>query len=336
VGFPRPQPRFQAEEGHDMSSAQTEQVVVAESVRQTRSEPRKRSIRDHMGRYWQLWVMVLPAIGFIALFAYVPMYGIQLAFREFDVTKGLTGGEWAGLKYFTQFFDNPQFGQIMVNTITISLWTLVMGFFAPIVLALLINQIGSKRIKGLTQTITYMPHFISTVVMVAILQIFLTPGSGILGRFFGDTSLLGDAGAFKHLYWISEIWQHTGWNCIIYLAALSSIDMALYEAAKIDGAGRLQLIRHVDIPALLPTAGILLILNMGGVLGVGFEKVYLMQNTLNINASEVIATYTYRVGILGNQFSYSTAIGLFNSLVNFAFLILANFIAKRVSNTSIF
>lgn len=319
-----------------MSSAQTEQAVVAESVPRVRSEPRKRAVGDHLRRYWQLWLMVLPAIGFIVLFAYVPMYGIQLAFREFDVTKGLTGGEWVGLKYFTQFFNNPLFGQIMVNTITISLWTLVMGFFAPIVLALLINQIGSKQIKGLTQTITYMPHFISTVVMVAILQIFLTPGSGILGRFFGQTSLMGDAGAFKHLYWISEIWQHTGWNCIIYLAALSSVDMALYEAAKIDGAGRLQLIRHVDIPALLPTAGILLILNMGGVLGVGFEKVYLMQNTLNINASEVIATYTYRVGILGNQFSYSTAIGLFNSVVNFAFLILANFIAKRVSNTSIF
>lgn len=319
-----------------MSSAQTEQAVVAESVHRVRSEPRKRAVGDHLRRYWQLWLMVLPAIGFIVLFAYVPMYGIQLAFREFDVTKGLTGGEWVGLKYFTQFFNNPLFGQIMVNTITISLWTLVMGFFAPIVLALLINQIGSKQIKGLTQTITYMPHFISTVVMVAILQIFLTPGSGILGRFFGQTSLMGDAGAFKHLYWISEIWQHTGWNCIIYLAALSSVNMALYEAAKIDGAGRLQLIRHVDIPALLPTAGILLILNMGGVLGVGFEKVYLMQNTLNINASEVIATYTYRVGILGNQFSYSTAIGLFNSVVNFAFLILANFIAKRVSNTSIF
>lgn len=319
-----------------MSSAQAEQAVVAESVHRVRSEPRKRAVGDHLRRYWQLWLMVLPAIGFIVLFAYVPMYGIQLAFREFDVTKGLTGGEWVGLKYFTQFFNNPLFGQIMVNTITISLWTLVMGFFAPIVLALLINQIGSKQIKGLTQTITYMPHFISTVVMVAILQIFLTPGSGILGRFFGQTSLMGDAGAFKHLYWISEIWQHTGWNCIIYLAALSSVNMALYEAAKIDGAGRLQLIRHVDIPALLPTAGILLILNMGGVLGVGFEKVYLMQNTLNITASEVIATYTYRVGILGNQFSYSTAIGLFNSVVNFAFLILANFIAKRVSNTSIF
>lgn len=297
---------------------------------------RPHRLRSHASKYWQLWLMVLPAMVFIVIFAYIPLYGIQLAFRDFDVTKGLTGGQWVGFKYFAQFFNNPQFGQIMANTITISLWTLVMGFVAPIILALLINQIGSKRVKGFTQTITYMPHFISTVVMVAILQIFLAPGSGIMGRFLGDTSLLGEPGAFAHIYWISEVWQHTGWNCIIYLAALSSVDLALYEAAKIDGAGRLQLIRHVDIPALLPTAGILLILNMGSVLGVGFEKVYLMQNTLNITASEVIATYTYRVGILGNQFSYSTAIGLFNAVVNFTFLILANYIAKRASNTSIF
>ncbi|KWR70518.1 sugar ABC transporter permease [Arthrobacter sp. W1] len=319
-----------------MTSRITEEAVVAASVHVLRTEPKRRRLAEHFRRHWQLWAMTLPAIGFIIVFAYIPMYGIQLAFREFDVTKGLTGGDWVGFKYFEQFFNNPQFGQIMLNTVNISLWTLVMGFIAPIILAILINQIASPRIKGFTQTITYMPHFISTVVMVAILQIFLAPGSGIMGRFFGDTSLLGDPGAFAHLYWISEVWQHTGWNCIIYLAALSSVDTALYEAAKIDGAGRLQLIRHVDIPALLPTAGILLILNMGSVLGVGFEKVFLMQNTLNIMSSEVISTYVYRVGILGNQFSYSTAIGLFNALVNFAFLILANYIAKRASNTSIF
>lgn len=319
-----------------MTSAQMEKVVAAKGLEQLENKPKKRSVGAHFKRYWQLWIMVLPAMIFVIVFAYIPMYGIQLAFREFDVTKGLTGGKWVGFKYFEQFFNNPLFGQIMANTITISLWTLVMGFIFPIMLALLINQIGNKRIKSFTQTITYMPHFISTMVMVAILQIFLTPGSGILGRFFGDTSLLGSTGWFAQLYWISEVWQHTGWNCIIYLAALSSVNVALYEAAKIDGAGRLQLIRHVDIPALLPTAGILLILNMGSVLGVGFEKIYLMQNTLNITASEVISTYTYRVGILGSQFSYSTAIGLFNGLVNFAFLILANFVAKKASNTSIF
>ncbi|MDF1489632.1 ABC transporter permease [Tessaracoccus caeni] len=322
-----------------MSISQTEEVVLARAVKDLRKQPKGsigQRLTGHMSRYWQLWLMALPAIVFIIIFSYVPMYGIQLAFREFDPTKGLTGGEFVGFKYFEQFFNNPQFGQIMVNTIKVSLWTLVMGFIAPIILALVLNQIGNKKIKSFTQTITYMPHFISVVVMVAIIQIFLAPGSGILGRFFGDVSVMGDPSAFVHIYWISEIWQHTGWNCIIYLAALSSVDPALYEAAKIDGAGRLRLIRHVDIPAILPTAGILLIMNMGAVLGVGFEKVYLMQNTLNITASEVISTYTYRVGILGNQFSYSTAIGLFNSIINFTFLIAANAVAKRASNTSIF
>ena len=181
-----------------------------------------------------------------------------------------------------------------------------------------------------------MPHFISTVVMVSMLNIFLAPNSGLISKFFGGADLMGTASAFTPIYWMSEIWQHAGWNCIIYLAALSSIDTALYEAAKIDGAGRMQLIRYIDIPAILPTAGILLILNMGSVLGVGFEKVWLMQHTLNIPASEVIATYTYRIGILAHHYSYSTAIGLFNSVVNFIFLVTANKIAKKTSDTSLF
>ncbi|MCH4160102.1 ABC transporter permease [Bifidobacterium sp.] len=290
----------------------------------------------HFRLYWQLWVFTIPAIFFVVLFAYIPMYGVQLAFREFDFTKGLTGGKWVGWKYFHQFFVDPMFSQIIGNTFRISLWTLVMGFIAPIFLALLINQIGNSKIKGFVQTITYMPHFISTVVMVSIIQIFLAPGTGLLGRFLGRTSIMGDPNAFTPIYWISEVWQHAGWNCIIYLAALSSVDLALYEAARIDGAGRLQLIRYVDIPTIMPTVGVMLILNMGSVLGVGFEKVWLMQNTLNINASEVISTFTYRIGLLNSQFSYSTAIGLFNSVVNFFFLIMANFIAKRTSDTSIF
>ncbi|MCI1831775.1 MAG: ABC transporter permease subunit [Bifidobacterium sp.] len=311
-------------------------AVVVDNIESRRRAPVYIRLINHFRLYWQLWVFVLPSIFFIVLFAYVPMYGVQLAFRNYDITKGLTGGEWVGWKYFQQFFNDPMFTEIITNTIRISLWTLVMGFIVPIILALLINQISSSAVKGFVQTITYMPHFISTVVMVSILQIFLAPGTGLLGRFFGKTSLMGDPQAFTPIYWISEVWQHAGWNCIIYLAALSSVDLALYEAARIDGAGRLQLIRYVDIPTIMPTVGVLLILNMGSVLGVGFEKVWLMQNTLNVTASEVIATYTYRIGILDNQFSYSTAIGLFNSVVNFFFLIIANAVAKRVSNTSIF
>lgn len=292
-------------------------------------------------RYWQLYAMLLPAVAFVAVFSYGPMYGIQLAFRKFDITKGLTGGDWVGFKYFHQFFSNPMFWPIMRNTVVISLWTLVMGFIAPIILALLINQIHSTKVKGFVQTITYMPHFISTVVIVSMINLFLTPSTGILTRLldmfgFDDANVLGSAGAFPILYWVSEVWQHVGWNSIIYLAALSSVDLALYEAAKIDGAGRLQLIRYVDVPTILPTAGILLILNMGHVLGVGFEKVFLMQNPLNLPGSEVISTYTYKMGILQNQFSYSTAIGLFNTVINFAMLIIANQVSKKVSETSVF
>lgn len=304
--------------------------------KQSKKQVKRHSLVAHFHLYWQLWLMALPAIILVLLFNYVPMYGIQLAFRDYDVMKGLTGGKWVGWEYFQQFFNDPMFVEIIRNTVRISLWTLVMGFIAPIILALLINQIGSKKIKSFVQTITYMPHFISTVVMVSMLNIFLAPSTGLIGKLFGGTNLMGEANAFTSIYWISEIWQHAGWNCIIYLAALSSVDLSLYEAAKIDGAGRFQLIRYVDFPTIMPTAGILLIMNMGSVLGVGFEKVWLMQNSLNISASEVIATYTYRIGILDTQFSYSTAIGLFNSVVNFIFLVTANQIAKRTSDVSIF
>ena len=293
-------------------------------------------IGEHFKKYWHLWLMALPAMAFVVVFAYIPMYGIQLAFREFVPSKGLTGGAWVSFKYFIQFFKSPTFANIMVNTINISLGTLVLGFIAPIILALLINQIHSQHIKGFVQTITYMPHFISTVVIVAMLNIFLTPGNGIIGRFLGDSSMMDNPSATAPIYWISEVWQHVGWNAIIYLAALSSVDVALYEAAKIDGAGRMQLIRYVDIPTIMPTCVVLLIMNMGSVLNVGFEKVYLMQNAMNLPGSEVISTFTFKIGLQSFQFSYATAIGLFNTAVNFVFLIAANMISKRVSDMSIF
>lgn len=301
-----------------------------------RHKPWYQRLSNHMRLYWQLWLMSLPAIVLILLFSYTPMYGIQLAFRNFVPGKGLTGGSFVGFKYFEKFFNSPQFGSLIVNTIRVSLGTLVFGFIAPIILALLINQIGGKKLKSFVETITYMPHFISTVVIVSMINIFLAPQSGMIGRFLGKTNILGDPNAFAPIYWITEVWQHMGWNSIIYLAALSGIDTALYEAAKMDGASRLQLIRYVDIPAILPTCGILLILNMGSVLGVGFEKVYLMQNSLNLPGSEVISTFVYKMGLVSNQYSYSTAISLFNTVINFIFLITANAIAKRVSDTSIF
>ncbi|MFI2363366.1 ABC transporter permease [Promicromonospora sp. NPDC019610] len=295
--------------------------------------------RRHLGRYWQLWVLLLPAIGFTAVFAYVPMYGIQLAFREFDFEAGLTGGEWVGLKYFETFFSSPMFGTVLRNTLTISIATLVVGFLAPIALALTINQIVNATRKRFMQTATYLPHFISVVVVVGMLQVLLNPSNGTVTRLFSgfglDLDLLGDPDLFVPVYVISEVWQHCGWNSIIYLAALASVDTQLYEAARIDGANRLHLIRHVDIPALVPTMIILFILTMGGVLSTGFEKIWLMQNALNLPVSEVIATYTYRIGILGNQFSLGTAIGLFNTVINFLFLVVTNWLAKKFADTSL-
>ncbi|MCH9275544.1 ABC transporter permease subunit [Bifidobacterium amazonense] len=318
------------------TEAGTASALVPDNRTLLRQRPLPVRIADYCKRYWQLWLMALPGVCFVALFSYVPMYGIQLAFRQYDPTKGLTGGRWVGFMYFRQFFNAPQFSNLLINTFRISLWTLVMGFIFPIILALLINQIGSTRVKGFVQTITYMPHFISTVVIVTMINIFLSPDTGMVSKLFGNANLMGQPNAFTPIYWITEVWQHCGWNCIIYLAALSSVDTALYEAAKIDGAGRLQLIRYVDIPTILPTCGILLILNMGNVLNVGFEKIWLMQNTLNQPASEVISTFTYKIGIVGNQFSYSTAIGLFNTVINFVFLMIANQVARKASDTSIF
>lgn len=290
---------------------------------------------------YQLWLMVLPGFLIILVFNYIPMYGLQLAFRRFVPTEGITGGEFVGLEYFQQFINSNMFSTLMFNTISISATTMVVGSIAPIILALIVNQIKSNKAKSLMQTTVYLPHFISIVVMVGMLSVFLSPQSGIVNHFLDFIGLsridfLGSSSTFVPTYVISEVWQRAGWNSIIYLAALSNVDTQLYESAKMDGANRWQLVRHVDIPALIPTMIILFILNIGGILNTGFEKIFLMQNPLNLPVSEVIATYVYKIGIIQNQFSYATAIGLFNTLINFSFLLLANYISKRVSKTSLF
>ncbi|MGM7720786.1 ABC transporter permease [Metabacillus sp. Hm71] len=284
--------------------------------------------------------MILPAIIIIFVFNYIPMYGIQLAFREFDFTKGLTGGEWVGLKYFQQFIESHMFTDLLKNTISISLATIIVGFPAPIILALLINQIKWKRGKKILQTTVYLPHFISIVVLVGLLNVLLSPNTGIVGHLMsalglGDVNLLASTNTFIPVYVLSDIWQHVGWNSIIYLAALASVDPQLYDSAKIDGANRWQIIRNVEIPAIIPTIIILLILNMGSIISTGFEKIFLMQNPLNLPVSEVIETYVYKIGIISSQFSYAAAIGLFNTLINFALLVMVNYIAKRLSNISL-
>jgi putative aldouronate transport system permease protein len=301
---------------------------------------KKATVFNTFKRDYQLWLMILPAIAVIVIFNYIPMYGIQLAFREFDFTKGLTGGEWVGLKYFEQFITNYMFKDLMINTVTISLATIIFGFPAPIILALIINQMFGKRWKKTLQTTVYLPHFISMVVMVGLLNVLLSPETGVVGHIMkalglGDINLLASEKTFVPVYVLSDIWQHAGWNSIIYLAALASVDPQLYDSAKIDGASRWQIIRYVDLPAIVPTMIILFILSMGNILNTGFEKIFLMQNPLNLPVSEVIATYVYKIGIISSQFSYSAAIGLFNTLINFVFLLAMNFIAKRFSNISL-
>ncbi len=291
---------------------------------------------------WQLWVMILPALVYILIFCYGPMYGIQLAFRKYDYSKGLTGGDWVGLRYFKQYFDSPMFYTTMKNTFVISFFSLVGGFPVPILLALVINSLRQNKLKRVVQTAVYMPYFISTVVMVAILQIMLSPTTGIVSGLLkslhlipSSVNLLGTPSAFVPVYVISGIWQSAGWNSIIFIAALSSVDGQLYDAAKVDGASRLQQVIHVELPAIVPTIIILLIMNMGRILSVGFEKTFLMQNDMNLTVSQVISTYTFNVGVQSGQFSFGSAVGLFNTVVNFVFLILANTVSKRVADISL-
>lgn len=294
----------------------------------------------NIARHYDLYLMLLPGVLLIAIFNYAPMYGIQLAFREFAAKLGVAGGKWVGMKYINKFVNSYQFWDLITNTVRLSLTSLVMGFPIPIVLALLFNRIRSEGRKRVMQTIVYLPHFISTVVMVGMLQVFFSSGTGLMTSFIRlitgfQGNLMGDARTFVPMYVGSEIWQHAGWSSIIYLAALSSVDVSIYDAARIDGASSLQTIWYIDLPSLIPTCIIILILNVGSVLGVGFEKAFLMQNSLNINVSEVISTYVYKVGLKSNQYSYSSAISLFNTVINFSFVLATNTIARRVGNISL-
>ena len=302
----------------------------------------KRSIGWYLAHDWQLWVMLLPAVVYIFIFCYIPMYGAQLAFREYSFETGITGGKWVGFKYFEQYFTSSMFGTTLKNTFTISATSILLGFPAPIVLALIINQIRSSKWKRTVQTTVYIPYFISTVVMVSMLHVLFAKKGGVLSDFMKTiglvspkANLLGQAKYFVGMYVGSGIWQSMGWNSIIYIAALSSVDTQLYDAAKIDGANRWQRVVHIEFPVLVPTIMILLIMNMGGILIVGFDKVFLMQNTLNLSASQVISTYVYDVGVKSSQFSFGTAVGLFTNVVNFVFLLTANWVSKKVTGSGL-
>lgn len=293
-----------------------------------------------MRKNWQLYVLFAPVLIYFIVFHYVPMYGVQIAFKDFMANKGIIDSPWAGFKHFERFFDSFYFWRIIKNTMGIGLYELAVGFPIPIILALMINEARSGRFRRFVQTVTYAPHFLSTVVVVGMIMMFLSPVSGlvnfIITSFGGEPiAFMTEPSWFKSIYVWSGVWQGMGWSSIIYLAALAGIDPQLHEAAKVDGAGWLRRIWHINLPGIAPTMTILLILNIGSVLGVGFEKIFLMQNPLNMEASDVIATNVYRSGILGAQYSFSAAVGLFNSIVNFIMLVTVNRIARKVSENSL-
>lgn len=289
---------------------------------------------------WQLYVIILLPLAFILLFHYGPMYGIQIAFKEYDVTKGIFGSTWVGLKHFSRFIGSYNFKVIVWNTVSISFFSLLFGLPVPIILAISLNECDNRKYKKFVQTVTYAPHFISMVVMVSMIILALSLNNGIINNiiaFFGGkrVNFMSRPEMFKSIYILSGIWQGMGYSSILYLAVLTGIDPTLYEAAVIDGASRIKKIRHIDIPFLIPTIIIMLILALGQIMNVGFEKIYLMQNKLNISASETIATYIYKIGIENANFSYSAAIGFFNSVINMVMIVLVNQVARKVSETSL-
>jgi len=293
-----------------------------------------------MVKRYDLYLMLLVPIAWYLIFHYGPLYGLQIAFKNFNPAKGIIGSGWVGFDHFERFFDSYYFGRLLWNTLSINLFSLLIAFPISIVLALIVNEIRSKSFSKLLQNITFIPHFISVVVIVGILNVFLSPTTGPINSLieaFGGSPIrfLEEAGWFKTIFIGSNIWQNMGWQSIIYIAALSGINPQLYEAAKMDGASRLRRVWHISLPGIVPVIVIMLILDIGHFMDIGFEKILLMQNNLNLEASDVISTFVYTTGILKGEYSYTAAIGLFNSVINLTLLLLVNRFARKMSETSL-
>ena len=289
---------------------------------------------------YQLYIFILPAFVFFLVFCYQPMYGVIIAWKDYNPLLGIWGSPWVGWTYFKQFFDSYFFWDLIKNTLGISVYSLLVGFPLPIILALAINELKDGSGKKFVQTITYAPNFISIVVIVGMLFSFLNPETGIINYVLQSVgikpiSFMENPAWFKTTYVLSNVWQTTGWSSVIYIAALSGVDSQLHEAAIIDGASRLQRIWYINLPTITPTIIILLIMSLGGLLNVGFEKIILMQNALNMSSSDVISTFVYRVGLLNGQYSFSAAVGVFNSIINAIILVSANAITRKFSDNSL-
>ena len=294
-------------------------------------------------RDWQLWVLLLPAIAFFIVFCYFPMYGVQIAFKDYKAAFGINGSKWVGLKHFEKFFSSYYCGRMFANTFLLNLYGLLFGFPIPIVLAILLNQLNGKRFKGFAQTAVYVPHFISTVVLAGMIYLFFSPTNGIINHLItaaGGKSIyfIMEPAWFRPLFIGSDIWQNAGWNTILYLATLTGIDPQLYEAATIDGATRWEKIKHIDIPHLIPIAVMMLILNSGSLLQSNTDKVLLLQTSGNMATSDILGVYVYNVGIAASkaQYSYASAIGLCLNFINFVIIMLVNGISRQLSDISLF
>ena len=301
---------------------------------------RRTPLPARMIRSYQLYLLLVPTIALVFIFQYIPMYGVTIAFKNFKPHLGIIGSDWIGLHHFIRFFESPSFWRLIRNTIFLSGYELLVGFPIPIILALMINMVTGPRFKRTVQMVTYAPHFISTVVIVGMLGVFLSKNFGLTNHFIDALGgnrvfFLGRQQWFRSLYVFSGMWQNAGWGTIIYLAALSAIDPEQHEAAIVDGATLWQRVWHIDIPGILPTIVILLILNVGQIMGVGFEKAFLMQNALNLQVSEIISTFVYKVGLLDARFSFSAAVGLFNSVINFVLLVSVNRFAKVLGQSGL-
>lgn len=300
------------------------------------------NLKNTLKRDWQYWLLLAVPLTYLIVFKYYPMLGAQIAFRDYNVRDGIWNSEWVGFKYFIKFFKSYQFTRVVSNTLILSLYYQIVGNIIPVIFALIFNCVEKERFKKVVQTIVTLPHFISTVVLVGIVMQILNSRTGLYGIVMEaitgqyPSDIFAQAANFRHLYVWSGIWQNFGWSSIIYIAALSGVDMNLHEAAQIDGATRLQRVWHIDLPHIIPTIIILVLMDFGRIMSVGFEKVFLLQNNLNKSTSELISTYVYEIGLVQSNYSYSTAIGLFNSVINLILVLTMNAVARRVSETSLF
>lgn len=313
------------------------------NMAQTGARPvrRKRSWVKRLLRSWQLYVLLLPALIWLILFCYQPMYGLVIAFKDFRIKQGIMGSPWVGLKYFRQFFSTYNARNIILNTVILSATNLLFHFPVPILFALLLNTVESKWLRKSIQTISYAPHFVSVVVIVSVMNVILAPGTGFVNKFiqmlgFQPKLFTSMPQYFRPLYIISGIWQTMGFDAIIYLSALTGISPEYHEAAKIDGASKLQRLWYIDFQLILPTVVIMFIMAIGKLMSVGYEKTYLMQSTMNLSTSEIISTYIYKTGLMSGQYSFATAVSLFNALINFALLLTANLLSKKLGDISLF